>query len=221
MDSTSGRNTEEIDSSRDGVLAQLEIKVRKLERAQRRLACLLSGIAATGVLLLLAGWKSPDGSLEANSLTILDPAGKKRIVVGMLDRDPGIEILDENGKRRACLMAGKSSRLTLNDEDGAARVLLAHAEGNSELRFEESPFGQSDTPPARVSLVAEKKGPTSLKIRAFPATCEISLVSSKEAGSSVSLKGHTVNEIELTTPAESAGRIHGVDEKGDQIWKVP
>lgn len=219
MESTSARNTEHSESSPESVITTLERKVRQLEAGQRRMRVLSIALLASGLLLLVAGWKPPDEKLESSSLTILDSSGRKRIVIGMLDRDPGIEFLDENGKRRACLAAGDTSRLTLNDADGAARILLVHDATKSELRFEESPFGQSDTPPSRVSLVAEKQGSTSFQIRAFPATCGVSLISSKESGSSISLKGQSVNEIELKTPAESAGRLRVVDEKGDEIWK--
>jgi hypothetical protein len=73
-------------------------------------------------------------SIVAQEIVLTDPEGRPRVFLGTTEAGTGLLIYDERGKVRAGLnLLANMSELSLADEEGTLRVVLAHKEERATL----------------------------------------------------------------------------------------
>ena len=115
----------------------IERRLQALERQNRRLrsAVLALGIAALSAALLGQAAPRPR-SLQADSITLVDAAGRPRLALGVMDDEPFI--LFKDGKERVRMVMSidaEGSELTYYDTNGKRRVALAETGPGAGLEF--------------------------------------------------------------------------------------
>ena len=118
----------------------LEQRLEKVERENRwmRRIGMVAAAVAAAVLLIGQGKDKELQDLVARSLVLKDSKGQIRLkaVADDDDQDPGIQILDQKGKERLRIALGEPGPyLTLRDESGMARVVVAWADGSTPTPF--------------------------------------------------------------------------------------
>lgn len=110
-------------------LEAVEERLEKLEKANRRLIPLLAGLVLILALGAVKVFAAQD-VIRANSLEIVDDAGKTRISLEMesfagVPAAPALRMYDEKGNRRATpLWRADWTGLVLYDENGKMRAAL-------------------------------------------------------------------------------------------------
>jgi hypothetical protein len=117
-----------------------EQRVERLEREirwMRRIGAVTVAIAAV-VFLVGQSHKNAPRDLVGRSLALKDNQGRIRLraVADHDEQDPGLQILDQKGNERLRMALGRPGPyLTLRDELGNARVLVAWANGGKPTPF--------------------------------------------------------------------------------------
>lgn len=140
--------------------AEIESRMAQLERSNRMLVCGITAMASFGLLIVCGAAAAPqtEEHISARSLSIVDGAGRARIVLKVedsglasiylrdeqgedrgtfglqLDNNVGINLKDSGRKDRVSLSLLPDGNTSLVFRDGQGRTRLAlgsHPEGNS------------------------------------------------------------------------------------------
>ncbi len=109
---------------------ELTRRLDALERWDRWLTRTVMLMALAFAALLAVGWKSPDGTVEAQELVVMDKDGKKRAWLGVdADGTPGLMLFGQDERVRAVLGVGPDglTLLALDDANGKKHAELGVA----------------------------------------------------------------------------------------------
>ncbi len=110
-----------------------EERLNKLEKTVRLIAVVLAicigGWLATGIIYLRG---ITAGTIKTESLAIVDTEGKPRLILGMPEDEPRLDMLDKKGE--LCLTLGlfwSKPFLGMYDEEGKPRLALGVVENKT------------------------------------------------------------------------------------------
>ena len=182
----------------------LEQRLARLERANRRMKRLGTVVLVVAAAVLLSG--AAQGKelqhLEVGSLALMDKAGKVRATLAEEDGAVALAFYGRDGRRRAVLSmhADGSPGLLLYDKNGKPRAVLSVFENSAAL------------------LLFDKDGKTRATLGVDADGREVGLRLYDKAAEPRAVLGATTTGAKTRT-AESALTLF--DAKGEVIWQAP